>query len=332
VPRPTDTPAPPTPQPSFDTKAYDERMERLENQLASLANSMTKLTEAALAKRGGRKIESAKGDPLEGIAPLAPYASLAKRLADAEVAAPLIRILMDDMPKDLDDAAAAMEVRTRISQRLQIIDVLESTPGKTRVLALVGATGVGKTTTLTKIAARLSLVSNFSVGIVTMDTHRIAAAKQLETYGEILRVAVKVAYSAEEVNNAIEAYAEEGKEFVLIDTAGKSPNDAMPLAEVASALNEIPDVIKLLCVPATVSWANADHMVARFHSLLAPDAVILTKLDEAADNTYLGHLLGTQAKLGIPLAFVTTGQRVPDDLSRPDTHAIADKILPQSVS
>jgi len=77
-----------------------------------------------------------------------------------------------------------------------------------------------------------------------------------------------------------------------------------------------------------VAAANVDHMVSRFHSLLVPDCLILTKLDEAADEAYLGHLLNTQAKYGLPLAYFTNGQRVPDDLSRPDPHVIADKLMP----
>ncbi|MDR3710652.1 MAG: flagellar biosynthesis protein FlhF [Capsulimonadaceae bacterium] len=309
---------------------YDRRLDRLEQQISALTSNMSKLTEAALARKKKPDSSHKSGDAAIEIEPLVPHALIAKRLADAEVVAPVIRQLMEDLAPELSDQAAATEVRTRISQRLRLASPVEPITGKTRVVAFLGATGVGKTTTLTKIAARLSLLSNYSVGVITMDTHRIAAAKQLETYGEILRVPVKICYNRTEVLAAVEEYAAEKKHFVLIDTAGKSPNDALPLAEVGVTLKEIATISRVLCVPATLSSSNIDHMVGRFHSLLAPDALILTKLDEAADETYLGHLLNIQARFGIPLQYFTNGQRVPDDLSRPDCHVIADKILPQA--
>jgi flagellar biosynthesis protein FlhF len=302
----------------------------LEAQLTALSSNMSRLTEAALARK--RKAETpVLGRPQETateVDALTPHALIARQLQKGEIAGPVIRQLLDGISLDMPDASVASEIRTKISQRLLIANQIEPILGKTRVIAFLGATGVGKTTTLTKIAARLSLLSNYSVGVITMDTHRIAAAKQLETYGDILRVPVKVAYSGAEVIAAVEQYAAEKKNFVLIDTAGKSPNDALPLAEVATTLKEIATVTRILCVPATLSAANVDHMVSRFHSLLVPDCLILTKLDEAADEAYLGHLLNTQAKYGLPLAYFTNGQRVPDDLSRPDPHVIADKLMP----
>ncbi|HEY3329914.1 MAG TPA: flagellar biosynthesis protein FlhF [Capsulimonadaceae bacterium] len=332
APRPAPVAAPPPPpvaQPAPNLAAYDDRMERLEEQLTLLATSMTKLTDMASSRRTSKKAEAAKLEAVEA-EPEHPYEPIKIKLNNSGVAHPLIRKLLEDLPPKLTTESAISEIRTRISQRLLIGDAIEPIAGKTRVIAFLGATGVGKTTTLTKIAARLSLISGYSVGVITMDTQRIAAAKQLETYGEILRLPVKIAYSAEELKAGIAEFTEEETDFVLVDTAGRSPNDAMPLAEVGAMLKEIPLVTKYLCVPATLSASNAGHMVTRFHSLLAPDALIVTKVDESADEAYLGHMLNVQATLGIPVAYLTNGQRVPDDLTRPDSHAIAEKVLPGS--
>jgi flagellar biosynthesis protein FlhF len=307
---------------------YERRIEKLEQQLSSLSTNMSKLTEAALARKNAKN-GIKPGIDQEPQEQQTPHAAIVKRLSEMDVAAPVIKKLLDDIPSELPDNAAASDIRTKIAQRLLIANQIEAAPGRTRVVAFIGSTGVGKTTTLTKIAARLSLVSNYSVGIITMDTHRIAAAKQLETYGDILRVPVKVAYSGAEVVAAVQQFAAEKRNFVLIDTAGRSPNDALPLAEVSTTLKELTLVTRILCVPATLSAANFDYMVSRFFTLLEPDSMIVTKLDEAADEAYLGRMLNVQTKFGLPLAYFTNGQRVPDDLSRPDAHLIADKILPQ---
>lgn len=318
---------------TIENLLYDRRLERLEQQINALTTNMTRLTEAALARKRKGEAPAAGPRPVDFAAeaePLTPHAHLAKRLSESEVAAPLVRQLLEDLAPNLSDQAAAAEVRTRISQRLKIAPPVEGIAGKMQVIAFLGATGVGKTTTLTKLAARLSLLSSFSVGVITIDTHRIAAAKQLEIYGDILRVPVKVCYRRDEVVDALQKYAAEKKSFVLIDTAGKSPNDALPLAEIAAMLQDMATLTRVLCVPATLSAANVDHMISRFHALLSPDTLVLTKVDEAVDDLFLGHLLSTQAKFGAPLQYITNGQRVPDDLAIPDPHVIADKILPQS--
>jgi flagellar biosynthesis protein FlhF len=194
-------------------------------------------------------------------------------------------------------------------------------------VAFIGGTGVGKTTTIAKIAAQLSLQERRNIGIISMDTHRVAAAQQLLTYGEILRVPVKVAYNKEEMNQFLAEFAEEKKEVVLLDTAGRSPNDAVPIADMAGVLEGTSGAYTYLVVPATLSLKNFENSIDRFQAHSAANALIMTKFDEAVDNCCLGHLLNVQTKLGIPLTFIANGQRVPDDLAAADVHAIASKLL-----
>jgi len=269
-------------------------------------------------------------------APVAPppaleegYPLLMQQLLDADVAAPLARQLVGEVPMGLGAGDAATFLRTLLAQRLKISNALDAPhgAGKMRLLAFVGTTGVGKTTTIAKLTARFALLERRRVGVITLDTHRIGAAEQLQKYGEILRVPVRVAHDKLALIGHLQAYAEEGMEIVMLDTAGRSPNEMIPLGETANLFDGVGAVQKLLTVPAVLGQRDMENTVAKFQNVFAPDAVILTKLDEASDHTCFGRLLTLQAKSGLPLAYVTTGQRVPDDIVLPDAHAIASRIL-----
>ena len=257
------------------------------------------------------------------------YPALMQQLLDADIASPLAKQLVSEVPAGLTGSDAATFLRTVLSQRLRISNGVDALPaqGKMRLLAFVGTTGVGKTTTIAKLTARYALMERRSVGVITLDTQRIGAAEQLQKYGEILRVPVKVAHDKLELMQQLEAYAAEGKEIVLLDTAGRSPNEMIPLGETAHLFDGVGAVQKYLTVPAVLGQRDMENIVTKFQSIFTPDAVILTKLDEASDHTCFGRLLTLQAKFGLPLAFVTTGQRVPDDILLPDAHAIASRIL-----
>ena len=146
-----------------------------------------------------------------------------------------------------------------------------------------------------------------------------------------MRVPVKIAYNRQELTQYLAEFQADKRDLVMLDTAGRSPNDAMPLAELAGALDGLTSVFRYLVVPATLSGRNFENMIERFHSLMAPDALILTKLDESVDNACLGHLLNAQAKFGLPISYITNGQRVPDDLMAADAHAVAARLLSTAV-
>ena len=322
------------------------QLQTLETRLADLTNSVQGLVDAAgkkpfraapvvppNAEEKPEPREKREGGGRSAKAPREPYPALLQQLLDAEVAVPLARQFVADLPSGLCAADAQMELRTLLSQRLRLATPSDALlgVGKPRLLAFVGTTGVGKTTTIAKLAARYALVEGKSVGIVTLDTHRIAAAQQLQTLGQVLGVSVKVAHDAAEFRQQVAAYAAEGRDWVLVDTAGRSPNDMLPLGETAQLFKGLGPLQKLLAVPATLSARDMENIVARFQNILQPDALILTKLDEATDNACFGKLLTVQAKHGLPLAYVTTGQKVPDDIAVPDSHAIAARIVSTAV-
>ena len=354
------------PAPEKLNDAETARIQELEEKLSSLTASVRGLSDAPASKKPNRSLPpfipaSLQADPDSSgrdavarlVAQEAPpparnrrrkeplvaapvavvieegYPLLVQQLADSDIALPLARQLVSEVPAGLNPFDAAAYLRTVLSQRLKISNGIDAGPatGKMRLLAFVGTTGVGKTTTIAKLTARYALMERRKVGVITLDTQRIGGAEQLQKYGEILRVPVKVAHDKLELVQYLEAYAANGTEIVLLDTAGRSPNEMIPLGETAHLFDGVGAVQKFLTVPAMLGQRDMENIVTKFQSIFAPDAVILTKLDEASDHTCFGRLLTLQAKFGLPLAFVTVGQRVPDDIVLPDAHAIASRIL-----
>lgn len=331
---PERAPPPAAPQ-AAHLQILEERLSELTASVQGLVDASQKksfraapVPAANLGETTGAK-EKREGGARGAKPPREPYPALLQQLLDAEVAAPVARQFVADIPSGLSAADAQTELRTLLSQRLRLAPPPDALLGlgKPRLLAFVGTTGVGKTTTIAKLAARYALVEGKSVGIVTLDTHRVAAAQQLQTLGQVLGVSVKVAHDGAEFRAQVAAYAAEGKDWVFVDTAGRSPNEMLPLGETSNFFRGLGPLQKLLAIPATLSARDMENIVARFQTLIQPDALILTKLDEATDNACFGKLLTIQAKHGLPLAYVTTGQRVPDDIAVPDAHAIAARLI-----
>jgi len=193
------------------------------------------------------------------------------------------------------------------------------------VVALVGPTGVGKTTTIAKLAARFRLKHGpRQVALITTDNYRIAAHEQLSTYGRILDVPVRVAANAEELGNILASFCD--KRLVLIDTAGMGQRD-LRLTEQLSVLRQDQISIKPYLVLSAASQARAMHEAIQAFSGCAPKACILTKLDE---TTHLGSALSTIIEQALPLAYVSDGQQVPEDLHPARTHLLLEKCFAES--
>jgi flagellar biosynthesis protein FlhF len=116
-------------------------------------------------------------------------------------------------------------------------------------------------------------------------------------------------------------------QVVLIDTPGKGPSETLSLAEMSTSLRTVVDLNSYVVVPATLSASNFDHTISRFMKLANPTAIIMTKMDETADTNCLGFLLNAQAKHQLPLAYVTMGSRVPDDLLVADPSVLISKLM-----
>ncbi|GDY10582.1 flagellar biosynthesis protein FlhF [Planctomycetia bacterium] len=200
---------------------------------------------------------------------------------------------------------------------------IKPTPGRRRVVALVGPTGVGKTTTIAKLAANFRLRDGIKIGLVTVDTFRVAAVEQLRIYAEIIDLPMKVVTSPLEMRRALDELV--GLDLILIDTGGRSPRDELKIQELKSLLAEaqVDEVHLVLSLTAGVSSLRA---ACEKFATANTTALILTKLDEAAG---MGSLLTAARKLPLPVSYLTTGQDVPDDIECANASRMARLVLGQ---
>lgn len=201
------------------------------------------------------------------------------------------------------------------------ITLSPGTPGTPSAIALVGPTGVGKTTTIAKLAARVALKERRRVELVTLDTYRIAAVEQLRTYAEIIGAGCHVARTTLELDALLARFS--GEAVVLVDTAGRSPNDLVDQIELADYLKAREDMLKCLVLQATTHPTDS-WVAAKKFALYSPDWLVLTKLDETARP---GAAIGVAADTGLPLVYLCSGQRVPEDIEIASPAALARRAV-----
>jgi len=179
------------------------------------------------------------------------------------------------------------------------------------VFALVGPTGVGKTTTIAKLAARYALSHGTKgIALITTDNYRVGAQEQLRTFGRILGTPVRIASDVQELKKTLKSLYD--KQLILIDTAGMSQRD-LRLTEQFAMLNEGSSSIKtMLVVPAATQLQVLDEVVSSFSKAIL-EGCIITKIDESAS---IGGVLSTMMHHQLPISYISDGQRVPEDLHR----------------
>ncbi|MFN3422959.1 MAG: hypothetical protein ACK40X_14695, partial [Armatimonadota bacterium] len=193
---------------------------------------------------------------------------------------------------------------------------------KTNIAVLVGPTGVGKTTTVAKIAANQLMHYRRRVALVTVDVFRIGAVQQLETYARLMGLPFFVATTPEEARKCT-LQARQVADLVLVDTIGRSPKHTEQLAslwELVAAMN--PDEV-LLTLPANGNPADLALAADQF-SIFCPTSLIITKLDE---TTQTGVIVNLVTRLNLPVSYITTGQNVPEDLEVPTSERLAEWVL-----
>ncbi|MFN0133275.1 MAG: flagellar biosynthesis protein FlhF [Phycisphaerales bacterium] len=193
--------------------------------------------------------------------------------------------------------------------------------GRPLTIALIGPTGVGKTTTVAKLAAAYKLRQGRRVGLITTDTYRIAAVDQLRTYAEIIGLPLKVVLTPRDMGPTCQSLA--GCEVVLIDTAGRPPRDAARLDELRAFIEAARPHQTHLVLSSAASEAVVLEAAERFKPV-GPNRVIMTKLDEAVNY---GVLMAVAQKLALKFSFITTGQEVPDHIEVGDPDRLARLIF-----
>ena len=298
----------------------------------TVASAAATATAASTATSAATSAGTSPATPSRPRSIEAAHAHLLEQELDSDLAARII----NDVAKQFAGASnqpSDADVRHALEQRLVAIlpsddeDPFAMAPGANgaRRIAFVGPTGVGKTTTLAKIAAQLKLKRGLRVGIVAADTYRIAAVDQLRTYAEILGLPVEVASSPKDAARACASLSD--VDVILIDTAGRSQNDHMKISELRAFLaSAAPDETHLV-LSATAS-ARTLARAAETFGAVGVNRIVLTKLDEAAT---FGTLVSLVERLGKRVSFFTQGQEVPDHIEIARSRRLAALILGSEV-
>ena len=193
-------------------------------------------------------------------------------------------------------------------QTIKVAPPLKLEKGHTKMIAFVGPTGVGKTTTLAKLAAYCALQLGENVALITLDTYRIAAVDQLKTYAKIMDIPVQVALNLHELRQAIQFHQD--KALILIDTAGRSPNNPLGIQELEQFFSRQKDIEIHLVLSATTKESDLEDIIRKF-APINPEYFTFTKLDETQNY---GSLYTQLIKTRKPVSLLTTGQSVPEDI------------------
>ncbi|OAA83236.1 flagellar biosynthesis protein FlhF [Clostridium ljungdahlii] len=219
-----------------------------------------------------------------------------------------------------DDRDEEEKLKEVVTSMIKVEDkVLEN------IVVLVGPTGVGKTTTIAKLAGKLSLIEKKKVGLITIDTYRIGAVEQLKTYADIMNIPFQVVFTIKDMGKAIENMSD--CDVILIDTTGRSSKNRMQISELRAFIDKVNTDNIHLVISCTTKNRDIDVIVEGYKELNYNN-VIITKLDET--STY-GSILNILQAAKKPISFVTTGQNVPEDIKVMNTEELAKLVLGEDI-
>lgn len=225
-----------------------------------------------------------------------------------------------------DETAIQEHLAAQMMREVEVKDILDgvgasSGNSTTTVLALVGPTGVGKTTTIAKIASLGILDRKLRVGLINLDSYKVAAADQLATYARIMGVPFRSVNTKEELDQALHDFA--SLDLVLLDTTGRSQKDQESLLQLRHTLNGIENLRTALLVSATTKDTDLNEVTSRFR-IFHPQGLVISKLDETG---VYGCIYNLQKRTNLPLLYFTVGQRVPEDIERASPERVVDLVL-----
>ena len=282
-----------------------EKIQRLEDELAQMKAMLAQVM--------------SKDQPKDKV-------SIQEALRRQEVDEELLKDMAAQLPAgdtllDSQDERAAEVLAGYLGDAMNFSEGITLNKHGVRIVALIGATGVGKTTTLAKIAARFVLEKNIRAALITADTYRISAVEQLKTYSYIIGLPLEIVYSPDELKVAIHKHRD--KDLILIDTAGRSQHNEYQMKELQEFLAVNSHIECHLVMSATTKNRDAAEILDKF-SACEPDRVIFTKTDETSS---VGLILNLLAKRDIALSFLTNGQSVPDDIIPATPQKLAELLL-----
>ena len=250
-----------------------------------------------------------------------------KQLIDNEVEESYVEQILEEIEGTLKNNSTLDNILASVYQKIVLKigspHLIDLKTKRTRYIFFIGPTGVGKTTTIAKIASVMKLAKKSKVALITSDTYRIAAVEQLKIYSNILGIPLKVVYAAEEMDKVREELR--GFDLVLVDTAGRSHNNQEQKEDLNNILKTVPDSDKeiFLVLSATTKYKDLVK-IASTYSEICQYNLIFTKLDE---TDTIGNIFNMHILTGAPLSYTTCGQNVPNDIGKIDAQKIAKQLL-----
>ena len=272
------------------------KIAELENKVSNIENLLDKIL--SIVNPDNKNVKNEKEEDNKQLPQIFQllYNNLLKNEVDQEIAKAIIeQVEKRSNARDINDASLAMHsIISSMLGKAEPINFRED--GKPTVILFVGPTGVGKTTTLAKLAASFMLTDNKKIGLITADTYRISAVEQLKTYAEILGIPISVAYSVFQISNEIQKYSD--KDVILIDTAGCSYRDK-PKFDELKKLNEVCEADDVfLVLSSTISSKNCKDIISNYNFLLnykliftnVPDDIEVADVDKLSQNL-IGNIM-----------------------------------------
>lgn len=296
-----------------------ENTQKLEQKLENLQN----ILEKQIQDKPAREVEDKISDDKNLACLRLIYNQMIDNEVDEVYANQIISEIEQTLKKDSPINQILSAVYQKIVLKLGPSKTLELEDDHTRFVFFIGPTGVGKTTTIAKIASSLIMEKKKKVAFVTSDTYRIAAVEQLRTYANILDIPMRVIYDADEMRNV----REELKDYdvVLIDTAGRSHKNREQRDDIERLIMSVPEEEREIYLVLSVTTKYRDLLkITETYSQISDYRLVFTKLDETAS---FGNILNIRMATGAALSYSTFGQNVPDDISRTDAQLIAKQLL-----
>lgn len=303
------------------TNAIEEKLDNLQNILESKISNSEKDTDIS---EDDKKKEEENSVNLKFIQLV--YRQLIENEVDEKYANQILGEIESSLKKESNVDSILAGIYQKIILKLGQPKAIEVDEKKGKIIFFVGPTGVGKTTTIAKLASYFKLEKKAKIALITSDTYRIAAVEQLRTYANILDVPLSVVYTLEEFNNSIKMF--EGYDLILVDTAGRSHKNDEQCNEMFHLIEDCvisEQLVKEVYLVLSAATKYKDLLkINQVYSHIKKYSIIFTKLDE---TTCLGNILNMKLATGVPLSYVTSGQAVPDDISIIDAQKIARSLL-----
>lgn len=295
----------------------------LEQQIQRREDVVKKTAGPEESRQEAREEEVSEQDKTNAILSL-----IRETLQENEVDVKYVDSILDEVSKQLKPNMPMEHILSSVYQRMILrfgkAECIAPAQNGPKFVFFVGTTGVGKTTTIAKIASKFVVEENKKVALLTADTYRIAATEQLRTYASILEVPFRVIYTVEEIEDAIRDFA--SYDYVLVDTAGHSQNNEKQrddMADFVKATDGKAEREVYLVVSATTKYKDLLSIADQYKKMF-DYKLIFTKLDE---TSAYGNLLNLKIYTGASMTYITCGQNVPDDIEIFNAQSIVKKLL-----